>query len=131
MHKQLKSLYFAVALLLVLPVLSGCVAFAIGAAAGAGGYGYVKGSLQKNYDYSVVDLHKAALKAIKSLGIEKTDEELNRHSSYIKGVYEDGKKLKIVITALTERSAKIDIRIGILGDESASQMIMSGIEKNL
>ena len=131
MRRQLKNLSLGVMVVLAVAALSGCVAFAVGAAAGAGGYGYVKGSLQKNYDNTVTELHKASLKALKALDIEKSDEELNRHSSYIKGMYQNDKKVKVTITALTEKSSKLEIRVGLFGDKSLSEMILSDIEKNL
>ncbi len=131
MRRQLKNLCLVVMVVLAASALSGCVALAVGAAAGVGGYGYVKGSLEKNYDNTVTQLHKASLKALRALKITKEDEELNRHSSYIKGLSQNEKKVKVTITALTERSSKLVIRVGIFGDQSLSEMILSEIEKNL
>jgi hypothetical protein len=131
MIRKWKNFCCLLVIVLTVPVVSGCVAFAVGAAAGAGGYAYVKGSLEKNYDHTVTEVHKAASKALRALDIQKTDSELNKHSSYIIGLLEEGKKVKVSVTALTERSSKLEIRVGLIGDKTVSRMILNSIEKHL
>ena len=53
------------------------------------------------------------------------------HSTFIKTEFDDGKRVKIHINALTERSSKITIRIGVFGDETKSQMLLNAIQKRL
>ncbi len=131
MRKVWKGLYFSVVLWMTVPVLTGCVAFAVGAAAGAGGYAYVKGNLERNYDHTVSELYKAALKAFKNLNIEKTEAEREEHAAYLYGLNDEGKKVKVIIEALTERSSKLEVRVGILGDKLRSQEIITVIENKL
>jgi len=131
MNKKNQKLYVMIILLFSTLSFSGCVALAVGAAAGAGSVGYAQGSLQQNFDHTITQLHKASLAAFKSLNIVKGDNELNRHSSYIKGVFEDGKKVKIDIQSLTERSSRLKIRVGLFGDKTISQMILNAINNKL
>ena len=56
MSWHFKSLYLSIILLGAVTVSSGC-ALLVGAAAGAGGFAYVKGVLQKNFDYPLDRLH--------------------------------------------------------------------------
>jgi len=111
--------------------MQGCVPLVIGAAAGAGGITFVKGKLEKNFDYSVEKVHKASLAAIKSLDLFVRSDELSRHLSVTKGEFDDGKGFNVTITALTERASKIVIRVGLLGDQAKSEMILEAIEKKL
>lgn len=116
---------------LSLTAMVGCVPLLIGAAVGAGGMTYVKGSLVHNVDNTVDEANKASLKALKDLEFFIISDELNKHSSIIKAEYEDGRGVSVFIDALTERSSKITIRIGIFGDPDESQAILNAILKGL
>lgn len=118
-------------LILNLMTNSGCIPLLVGAAAGAGGVAYVRGTLEKNVDHSVAQVHKAAGEACKNLKISIQSDDLNQHSARIKGTLDDGKKVQIDVTSLTERSSTIQIRIGMFGDETKSQMILNVIQKKL
>lgn len=118
-------------LILYLMTNSGCLPLLVGAAAGAGGVAYVRGTLVKNVDNPVAQVHKAAAGACKSLKISVQYDDLNEHSARIKGTLDDGKKVDINVAALTERSSKIQIRVGLFGDETKSQMILNVIQKKL
>jgi len=130
MIKTFQKFSLGIALILSLTT-AGCVPLLIGAAAGAGGITYVKGALVKNVDHPVKKAHKASLSALKSLKLFVRSDEFSRHSSVIKGEYTDGKSFQINIEALTERSSKITIRVGMLGDQEKSQIILNAIQKKL
>ncbi len=131
MLNQLKKILGIVVLGLMLVSQSGCVALLVGAAAGAGGIAYIKGTLEKNFDRPVKRAHKATLAALKDLKLVIKEEELNQHSSKIKAEYPDETKVYIDITALTEKSSTIKIRVGIFGDQDKSQMILNAVMKRL
>ena len=95
------------------------------------GIGYLRGELKQNLDSSVEDVNKAALKALKDLDVFVIEDTLDRHKSIIKGEYADGKKVTIIIEALTERAAKVRIRVGALGDEVKSRTILGAVKDNL
>lgn len=132
-HIMIKSFQkFSLGSILVLSLATaGCVPLMIGAAAGAGGITYAKGALVRNVNKPVSKVHKASLSALKSLELFITDDELNRHSAYVKAEYATGKKVKISIEALTERATKITIRVGIIGNQAKSQAIFNAIHKKL
>lgn len=108
---------------------SGCVPLIIGAAVGAGGYAFVKGVLEYNFDANVSSVHKAAVASLKAHKVLIMEDELNKHSAKITGDFEDGQGVKIEIEALTERSSKIKIRVGVIGDEKRSESILGLIKK--
>ena len=110
---------------------SGCFALLLGGAAGAAGVVYIQGILEKNFDRGLKDTHTATLKALKAEDIFVKTDELNVANSEIKGEFDDGEKIQINIDALTEKSSKVKIRVGVFGDELKSNMIMSAIEKRL
>ncbi len=121
------------ALILSLAVFtnSGCYAVVLGAAAGAGSVAYVKGRIEKNFDRPVKKVNAATLSALKGLDIFVISDELTTHESEIKGEYDDGKEVKIKIIALTEKSSKITIRVGVLGNEEKSLEVLNAVIKKL
>lgn len=119
-------------ILLIMSVVGsqGC-AVLIGAAAGAGGMAYFRGTLEKNFDKPLKKVHKTTLNALKSIDVFITRDDLNRDSAKIKGVFPDEKKVTVNIEGLTERATRIKIRVGIFGDETKSIMILNTIQKRL
>ncbi len=132
MNKLIKEIGRGILLVFFVTVTSsGCVPLLIGAAAGAGGIAYVKGALVHNIDETVEDIHRAALAGLKDFGLFVVSDELNRHSALIKAEYEDGRKIDIKADAITEFVSKVTIRVGVIGDQEESRLILSAIEDNL
>ena len=52
-------------------------------------------------------------------------------SSKIEAQTVEGKEVKIDIESLTEKASKISIRVGLVGDEERSYMILGAIQKQL
>jgi len=107
--------------------MAGCVPLIIGAAAGVGGVAYVNGSLVRNVDEPVEKVHKAALAGLKKLGLFVTSDELDKHSSTIRAQYEDAKKVRVSIEALTEYVTQVSIRVGTFGNQDESYVILDAI----
>ena len=122
---SLLCLFFAVS------SLAGCIPLLVGAAVGAGSVAYIRGTLERNFDKSVAQLHDVTVSSLRELGLYIKEDVVRRHSARTEFEFEDGEKGTIEIEALTERSAKIKIRVGLLGDESKSKMILNVIEKNI
>lgn len=118
-------------IIFVMVMTPGCVPLVVGVAAGGGAVAYAKGVLQKNFDNSVSDLHKASLAAVKNIKASVYLDKIGRHSAKIKFEFDDKEKGEIVIKALTERTATLKIRVGLLGDEIRSQMVLNAIQKQL
>lgn len=110
---------------------SGCAALLVGAAAGVGGYAWVSGALVKEYPVSAEKTHQALLRALKQLDIHVTEDKGDRLSAVVRARLADGRAVKIGVDALTERSAKIRIRVGVFGDRLKSEMIVNALDKLL
>lgn len=131
MKKNIKNFYLAGSLILTIFAFGGCVALAVGAAAGAGGYAYIKGALEKNVDYSLEQSHRAALAALKDLKMEIKEDTLNINDAQVTARGKDKESISVVIESLTERSSKIKVRVGVFGDQDKSQVILNAIQKRL
>lgn len=116
---------------LTLLTASGCVPLVIGAAAGAGGLTYLKGSYEKNFDKPVEKVFSAALKALNKQKMTIAKNSFTKHEAVIEFSTTEGKSGKIVIKALTEKTASISVRIGTFGDETLSRMLLTSVEANL
>ena len=127
----MRNLRTGLLLIFVLMGTAGCVPLLIGAAVGAGSMVFINGALVENIDESVEDLHQAALDALKDLEIFVMSDELTRHSALIKAEYTDGKNVDIKVDAITEYVSKITIRVGLIGDQEDSRLILNAIEKRL
>ena len=112
-------------------VLTGCIPLVLGAAAGAGGVAYVQGILQKNLDMPIDKLQGISLDALKRLKMTVKEEKIEGTKSYIKAEDVDHAKINITIEKLTENSSKLNIRVGVFGNQTKSQMILNAIEKKL
>lgn len=131
MIRYFKPASSAVILLSILLTAQGCVPLIIGAAVGAGGVAYVKGSLEQNFDKSVDQLHRASLGGLKNIKCAVRSDQIRKHLAKITFEFDDGQKGSIHIKALTERSAQIKIRVGILGDETKSHIVLNAVLKHL
>ena len=131
MVKTLKSFGLMMFLGCLILAASGCVPLIIGAAAGAGGVAYVKGGLEKNFDKPVDDIHRAGVRALKKLKMTIKDDVITQHNAKVKAVDSTGKKVELDIEALTEKAAKLRIRVGIFGDQESSQVILNAIQRQL
>ena len=118
-------------LLGVLLTTNGCVPLLIGAAAGAGGVVWVKGSLEQNFDKTVEQLHRASLAGLRDIKCTVRADQVRKHLAKITFEFDDGQKGSVNIKALTERSAKLKIRVGVLGDETKSQIALNAILRHL
>lgn len=126
-----KSTALTVALFGLLATTQGCVPLLIGAAAGAGGVVWVKGSLEQNFDKTVEQLHRASLAGLRDTKCAVRKDQIRKHLAKIDFEFDDGQKGSVNIKALTERSAKLKIRVGVLGDETKSQIILNAILRHL
>ena len=118
--------------LLFVSVISaqGCILLA-GAAVGGSGVAYALGKLEHNVDEDLERTHKATLKALEKLDMYVVSEKVLFKSSKIEAQTVEGKEVKIDIESLTEKASKISIRVGLVGDEERSYMILGAIQKQL
>ena len=131
MYLKLRQFILLTCLTVTVATSSGCFALLLGAAAGAAGVVYVKGDLEKNFDEDMERLHKASVAALKSKDIFVISETVNLHDITILGEDEAGEKVNVMIKALTEKTSKVKVRVGVVGDEAKSLELMNAIEKKL
>ncbi|MEE9370993.1 MAG: DUF3568 family protein [Sedimentisphaerales bacterium] len=109
--------------------IQGCVIAAVGA--GAGTVAYVRGDLQTVESKSLDDVYEATEKAIKELGLNVTKKTKDAMSATIVARDAQDKKITIKLSASTEETTKLSIRIGVFGSETKSRRIYEEIKKNL
>ncbi len=131
MIRYFKSTSLAAIVFSILLTAQGCVPLLIGAAAGAGGVVWVKGSLEQNFDKSVDHLHRASLGGLRDIKCAVSSDQIRKHLAKIKFKFDDGQEGTINIKAMTERSSRLKIRAGILGDETKSQIVLNAILRHL
>jgi hypothetical protein len=110
--------------------VSGC-ALLFGAAAGVGGFAWVKGKLVKDINAPVDKVHNAALAGLKKLELPITLDRKDKFTAKIESKFADGTNVWVDIDSVTERTSKIHIRVGVLGDQERSSRILASIEKAL
>jgi len=112
-------------------LVSGCVPLVVGAAAGVGGYAWLNGVLVKEYTVSAERLQRAVVRGTKELKLVVEEQKADRLSGKTVAKFSDGKKVTIDVQAVTERTAKLSVRVDIFGDKTRAEMVMNAIEKYL
>ena len=126
-----KKLAISVLLLALVPCLCGCFVLLAGAAGGAGTAAWLSNKLTQEvnapFDKSI-DASKSALKSLKLI-VEKETKKDN--VAQIMSNYSDGKTIWIDIHNLTPKTSRIEVRVGVAGDEEAARKIMDKILRYL
>ncbi len=109
---------------------TGCVAVVAGAA-GAGTVAWVQGRLDAtlNADYEKTVI--AANLAIKDLQFAKISEKKDALEAILVARTAGDRKVAIKVLKATDQSAKVQIRVGVFGDEALSLTILDKIKANL
>jgi len=90
---------------------------------------YVSRSIDKTYDASLDRVYDAAISALEALEIQITNKpEKDKLRANIDADLADGTSIKITMKA-RENHTDISIRVGVLGDEEASRIIMKEVNK--
>ncbi|MBW1730387.1 MAG: DUF3568 family protein [Deltaproteobacteria bacterium] len=115
-------------------IMTGCVYlgfFAAGTAAGIGGYKYQNGVLTVIYKAPYMDTWNACLSALEEMGlrIEKSAHDLTAGTIQARRV--DNKAVSVKVEYKSARETKVAIRVGIFGDEDASNVIKENIRRAL
>jgi len=109
---------------------SGCLAVAAGAA-GAGTVAYVRGELAASFDQNFARTERAANRAIEDLKFAKISEKQDALVAMIVARTAEDKKIEIKVSSVSAAQAKVQIRVGVFGDEALSQRILEKIRANL
>ncbi|HEX3034438.1 MAG TPA: DUF3568 family protein [Thermodesulfobacteriota bacterium] len=111
---------------------TGCAAVLLGgaAAAGAGTILYVKGESQSTDDVSIDKAWRATILAVDDLGFVVTSKEKDAVSARLTALTADNKEVKITLNRKADKVTQIAIRVGTLGDESLSRLILDKIREH-
>lgn len=129
---RLRTLFARLSLVLalgLLPLLTGCVVAAAGAAAGA--VAYVRGELATTLDQNYSKVVEATRAGLKDLEFAKISE--NKDALEAVFVYRTAldKKVKIKLSKISDKSTTVKIRVDLIGDEALSLAILEKIKANL
>jgi uncharacterized lipoprotein len=111
---------------------AGCaVAFLSGAAAGVAGYKYYEGALEVVYESPFMETWDAALRVLDRMDLEVTNKKHDLTAGKISAMRADNKKINLSFEYKSKEETVVNIRVGILGDERASNTIKEEIRKEL
>ena len=126
-HRWILSLAILVLL------LSGCTAALVGGAAvgaGTGTFVYMKGERKTDYSQSFDSVWKACEKTVADMrGLDVMPaKEIGKGTI---SALIDGEKVDIAITYKARNLTTVSVRVGLIGNKQASQLIHDKIEDNL
>ncbi len=128
--KNRKTKISALLIVLLCFSLSGCW-FALGGAAGGGAAIYYKGWLREDTARNMHTVHEAILKATEEKNIHVEEETRRTDLVRLRGRYQDGTNVWINIEYLAANTSRINIRVGILGDESRSRALWNEARRQM
>ena len=108
---------------------SGCALLLVGGA-GAATYAYVNGESRKYYPYPVEQTWPAVRDSVVALGLPVVQEASNALGARLESRNAEGQKVTIKLEP-KGAATKVEIRIGVFGDEDASQRILAEIDTRL
>lgn len=129
-HKIMIRWLAALLLAATVALQTGCVVVAAGAA-GAGVVAYVRGELETTLDGKLDAVHKGTGRAITQLEFSKISDQKDALSAKFVARTAQDKKIDIVLTKVGDNLTKVQIRVGIFGDEEMSRTILEKIKASL
>jgi hypothetical protein len=108
---------------------SGCILAAAGAAAGT--VAYVRGQLAASLGNDYEGVVRAANRAIEQLKFAKISEKTDALTASLTARTAQDKKIEIVVTKVGAALSKVEIRVGVFGDEAVAMAILDKIKANL
>lgn len=113
-----------------LPWLSGCVVVAAGAV-GAGAVAYVRGELSSSVEADLDAAYAAAQRALAKLEFAKIDQRKSGLDAQLVHRTALDKRVEIQLKKVTDRLTKIEIRVGLVGDQELSLTLLDKIRSEL
>jgi hypothetical protein len=112
---------------------NGCALFVVGgaAAAGAGGYAYIKGEAKSTEGSSLDKTWNATLTAMKELEFPIIKQGKDAIAGELTARNATGKDIHIYEKKLSDTATEISIRVGTFGDEALSRTILMKIKSHL
>jgi len=110
---------------------SGCIPLVVGAAGGAVGVAYMMGKSTEELDYDVPVVHRAALTAMKELGLTLSEDRADTLSAHMESEFADRTPIWISLESMGESRTRATIRVGRTGDKIRSRKILDTIKQYL
>jgi hypothetical protein len=130
MRKKISNRYLVVFCMLIGLSFSGCAAIVAGGAGAGATYAYLQGWLERDYEVTLDQAHKASIAAVQNLGMAVVEDFREVGSVKIKA--EKGDRTNwINLSSKGQKLTTISVRSGMLGDEAASKTIHREIERRL
>jgi hypothetical protein len=129
-RKTLVRLLAGFLLMASLALHTGCVVVAAGAA-GAGAVAYILGDLETTLEGGLDSVHRASGRAISQLEFVKISDRKDALSANLVARTAQDKKIDIVLTKTADNLTKVQIRVGVFGDEELSRALLDKIKANL
>lgn len=120
----------ALALAALAGLQSGCLVVAAGAA-GAGTVAYIRGELDAALEGRYDAVVAAANHAVADLKFARISENKDALTAVIVARTADDKRIDIKVTKVSDNLSKVQIRVGIFGDEFISVSLLDRIKANL
>jgi hypothetical protein len=127
---MIKRAIFFVSLTFIVLSSSGCFLLLAGAAGGAGTAVWLQSKMTQNVNGPLDQAVRASKDGLKDLKIAISKETAEPDVTQLRGDY-GGKPYWIDIRRVTDKTSKIDVRVGVPGDEASSRHIMDAILKHL
>ena len=114
----------------MIPMLSGCLLLAAGAA-GAVGVAYANGDLNATLEAKPPQVVDATTKAFGQLDVVTGTSSSTALDGQVIGQTATGDQITVNVKSEGEKTSRISIRVGTFGDESLSRKILDKIKSNL
>ena len=125
-------LFAAVGVLALISMVgTGCVSLVVGAGAGAGATAYIKGESIRTYNFPMREMAIAAQRTFSDLDISASETSITEIESNLVGNTSDGSKVAVKLVSKGDNITEARVRVGLIGNQTASQRIHDRILKNL
>ena len=126
----LKSIILCLGLAVGAIPFTGCVVVVAGAA-GAGAVAYVRGEMQVHLEHDLSAVFKASQQALAKLEFAKINDHKSGVDAQLVARTALDKRVEIKLTRVTDTLTKVQIRVGLVGDQDLSQAILEKIKAGL
>lgn len=124
---------------LIMACGAGCAESAIAAAGASAGFGlaqgqaesFISGELKAARLVPLQQAVDATLAAAREAHVQIKKSEPGPYSHYIVAKAEGGPKIKIHLKAKSPMITKIEVRVGFMGDQAVSRLVLSRIDQHL
>ncbi len=89
------------------------------------------GELRSNEEASLADLDLACRKAVETLGYEKIQKTHEKDQIRWSARTAGGEPVELQLTAKSSRQTELRIRVGVLGNEPQSRLVLEQIHQSL